>query len=87
MNARRAAPAALALAVLLASCGSPSTPAAPERPGLDYPLNGVVSVCDRFGNRVYRSGVAGDRHAGVAVAPQDPSCTGTSRSSSEGAYG
>jgi hypothetical protein len=60
------------LAALIASCGASASAPAPERPGVDYPLEGVVSVCDQFGHRVYRarlgSGIA------VAVIPNDPSC-------------
>jgi hypothetical protein len=39
---------------------------------MDYPLDGVVSVCDQFGHRVYR--YDGYKAGGVAVIPNDPSC-------------
>ena len=39
---------------------------------MDYPLDGVVSVCDQFGHRVYR--YAYPYQGGLAVVPNDPSC-------------
>lgn len=66
---------ALAFVGVLGGCGSTAdaqaTMAAPERPGVDYPLDGVVSVCDRFGNRVYRYSTS------IYVVDAAPSCVGS----------
>lgn len=60
------------LVALVASCGAASAPPPAERPGADYPLDAVVSVCDRFGHRVYR--FSHPYQGGLAVVPNDPSC-------------
>lgn len=60
-----------ALVGLPLACGA-QTPQVSPRPGLDSPLDGVVSVCDQFGHRVYLGRVSSG--SALAVVPNDPSC-------------
>jgi hypothetical protein len=68
------AAACLALpVVLLGSCAAAAAQPPHERPGIDYPLDGVRSVCDQFGHRVYL-GRYGSGGTALAVVPNDVSC-------------
>lgn len=77
--------AAVAVALSLVSCGSSSAESDSDRPmlneeqrrpGMDFPLDGVASICDRFGNRVYRLGRPGGSYGSVYVVPDDCSKNG-----------
>lgn len=59
---------AVLAATVLASCGWAGETAAP----IPYPLDGLESACDEFGNRVYVRTKA--TQATLAVVGQDPTC-------------
>jgi nitrous oxide reductase accessory protein NosL len=71
--------AAVLTSAVLASC-SVEVDTSPPVP---YPLAGMQSACDEFGNRVYRHPSV----SGFAVVGQDPTCpvvSGTSNSGQDG---